>query len=63
MIDSPEGGPFLLEADQGDAISGYMGRDEVADVILAALAMPEVRTAARSMHEETGPDNSRGRLG
>ena len=44
MIDSTEGGPFLLEADQGDSISGYMGRDEVADLIVAALAMPEVRS-------------------
>ena len=42
MIDSNEGGPFLLEADQGDSISGYMGRDEVADLILATLAAPEV---------------------
>ena len=45
MIDSTEGGPFLLEADQGDSISGYMGRDEVADLIVAALAMPEVGCA------------------
>lgn len=37
MIDSNEGGPFMLEADQGDTISGYMGRDDVADVILASL--------------------------
>ena len=44
MIDSVEGGPFLLEADQGDSISGYMGRDEVADLIVATLSMPEVRT-------------------
>jgi len=41
MIDSTEGGPFLLEADQGDSISGYMGRDEVADVLVSALCMPE----------------------
>jgi hypothetical protein len=34
MIDSQEGGPFLIEADQGDTISGTMGRDEVADVLV-----------------------------
>lgn len=34
MIDSQEGGPFLIEADQGDVISGTMGRDEVADVLV-----------------------------
>ena len=42
MIDSNEGGPFLLDADQGDSISGYMGRDEVADLVMAALEIPEV---------------------
>jgi hypothetical protein len=41
MIDSNEGGPFILEADQGDSLSGYMGRDDVADLIVATLSLPE----------------------
>uniref|UniRef100_A0A7S0RVS8 NAD(P)-binding domain-containing protein n=1 Tax=Chlamydomonas leiostraca TaxID=1034604 RepID=A0A7S0RVS8_9CHLO len=41
MIDSNEGGPFLLEADQGDIISGSISRDEAADVLVAALTSPE----------------------
>ena len=47
MIDSNEGGPFLLDADQGDSISGYMGRDEVADLVMAALEIPEVKMGMR----------------
>lgn len=42
MIDSNEGGPFLLEADQGDVITGSISRDEYADALVAALSAPEV---------------------
>eukprot|EP00775_Hariotina_reticulata_P006495 gene6495-6723_t len=34
-------GPALLEADQGDTISGKVSRDEAADTVLAVLASPE----------------------
>ncbi|MEW5303776.1 MAG: hypothetical protein WDW36_006435 [Sanguina aurantia] len=40
-IDSNEGGPYLMEADQGDVIIGQLSRDDAADVIVAALADPE----------------------
>lgn len=33
--------PCLLEADQGDTLSGIMTRPDVADVIVQALSMPE----------------------
>jgi len=43
MTDNKEGGPhFLLEADQGDSMSGAVGRDELGALITAALASPEV---------------------
>jgi len=32
--------PFLLEASQGDRVSGKISRAEVADVIVAALGTP-----------------------
>ncbi|GLC44733.1 hypothetical protein PLESTB_000970600 [Pleodorina starrii] len=41
MIDSSEGGPYLLQADQGDEIIGQISRDEVADCLAMAVAMPE----------------------
>lgn len=41
MIDSSEGGPFLLEADQGDTLVGQVSRDEVADALATVTAMPE----------------------
>eukprot|EP00879_Flechtneria_rotunda_P002013 GHRR01002190.1.p1 GENE.GHRR01002190.1~~GHRR01002190.1.p1 ORF type:complete len:439 (+),score=154.06 GHRR01002190.1:1582-2898(+) len=34
-------GPALLEADQGDIISGEVSRDEAADAVLAAVSNPE----------------------
>ncbi len=43
MIDSNEGGPFKLEADQGDVISGALSRDDVADILTATVTRPEVR--------------------
>eukprot|EP00967_Tisochrysis_lutea_P000036 scaffold51_cov23-Tisochrysis_lutea.AAC.1 len=42
MTDNTEGAPFLLEADQGDFMSGAIGRDELGTLITAALAMPDV---------------------
>lgn len=33
--------PALLEADQGDVISGKVSRDEAADTVLAVLASPD----------------------
>jgi len=42
MTDNKEGGSFLLEADQGDSMSGAIGRDELGLLITAALAMPDV---------------------
>ncbi|KAG1657278.1 hypothetical protein FOA52_005472 [Chlamydomonas sp. UWO 241] len=59
MIDSSEGGPFLLEADQGDVISGYMGRDEVADIIVAALSMPEAAHKTFEVRRYEAADASR----
>ena len=46
MTDNTEGAPFLLEADQGDTMSGAIGRDELGLLITAALAMPDVSLAA-----------------
>eukprot|EP00878_Enallax_costatus_P001050 GHUV01001185.1.p1 GENE.GHUV01001185.1~~GHUV01001185.1.p1 ORF type:complete len:643 (+),score=165.16 GHUV01001185.1:143-2071(+) len=34
-------GPALLEADQGDSISGKVSRDEAAQTVLAALSRPD----------------------
>ncbi|GIL92972.1 hypothetical protein Vretimale_15467 [Volvox reticuliferus] len=41
MIDSSEGGPYLLQADQGDEIVGQISRDEVAECLAMAINMPE----------------------
>lgn len=41
MTDNMEGAPFLLEADQGDMISGAVGRDELGMLIASALSMPD----------------------
>ncbi|GIL67255.1 hypothetical protein Vafri_20690 [Volvox africanus] len=41
MIDSSEGGPYLLQADQGDEIVGQISRDEVAECLVMAINMPE----------------------
>lgn len=41
LIDAAEGGPFKLEADQGDSMSGVLNRDEAATVLCQALATPE----------------------
>jgi hypothetical protein len=47
MVDETKDGPFLLEADQGDRIVGTIGREEVAEVVVQALANPEVREVTR----------------
>lgn len=41
ITDKTEGGPFLLEARQGDTISGNVSRQELARLVVAALATPE----------------------
>ncbi len=41
MIDSTEGGPALLQADQGDEIIGQISRDEVSECLAMAVSMPE----------------------
>ncbi|GAB4820680.1 hypothetical protein N2152v2_007726 [Parachlorella kessleri] len=40
LTNETEGAPFLLEAHQGDRISGKIGRDEVASLVLAATRLP-----------------------
>ena len=41
ITDKTEGGPFLLEAKQGDTISGNVSRDELARLVATALSTPE----------------------
>ncbi|GFR43419.1 hypothetical protein Agub_g4500 [Astrephomene gubernaculifera] len=41
MIDSLDGGPYLLEADQGDVAVGQISREEVAECLTMAVNMPE----------------------
>ena len=40
-----EGAPFLLEASQGDRITGRIARSELASLVQAALVMPEAAGA------------------
>lgn len=41
ITDKTEGGPFLLEARQGDTISGNVSRQELARLVVTALSTPE----------------------
>ncbi|KAA6425478.1 MAG: hypothetical protein FRX49_04376 [Trebouxia sp. A1-2] len=41
ITDKTEGGPFLLEAYQGDTISGNISRHELARLVVTALSTPE----------------------
>lgn len=41
ITDKTEGGPFLLEARQGDTISGNVSRHELARLVVTALSTPE----------------------
>lgn len=41
ITDKNEGGPFLLEAKQGDTISGNVSRHELARIVATALRTPE----------------------
>ncbi len=41
ITDKTEGGPFLLEAQQGDTISGNVSRHELARLVVTALSTPE----------------------
>lgn len=41
ITDITEGGPFLLEALQGDTISGNISRHELARLVVTALSTPE----------------------
>ncbi|KAF5834423.1 complex I intermediate-associated protein 30-domain-containing protein [Dunaliella salina] len=55
MTDNTEGAPFLLEADQGDFMSGAVGRDELGMLITAALAMPdEIVADVQRIRQERG---------
>ena len=40
-----EGAPFLLEASQGDRITGRIARSELASLVHAALELPEAAGA------------------
>ena len=48
ITDKTEGGPFLLEAHQGDTISGNVSRHELARLVVTALSTPEA--AGVSVH-------------
>jgi hypothetical protein len=39
-LDDKGDAPALLEADQGDVISGRLSRDDAADTVVAALTRP-----------------------
>lgn len=41
ITDKEEGGPFLLEAKQGDTISGNVSRTELARIVATALSTPQ----------------------
>ena len=41
ITDKEEGGPFLLEAKQGDTISGNVSRPELARIVATALSTPQ----------------------
>lgn len=41
ITDKTDGGPFLLEAQQGDTISGNVSRQELARLVVTALSTPE----------------------
>ncbi len=50
MVDKkPDDVPALLEADQGDQISGQLTRDDMADLLVHVLSNPEVRVDARGV--------------
>ncbi|KAG2502015.1 hypothetical protein HYH03_000510 [Edaphochlamys debaryana] len=57
MIDSNEGGPFLLDADQGDVISGMISRDEAAALMAAALNSPEAVGKTFEVRRNEGPES------
>ena len=60
MIDSSEGGPFLLEADQGDGMAGFVNREEVAELIVQALSLSEASNKTFEVRRNEAMD-ARGR--
>lgn len=48
VTDKEEGGPFLLEAKQGDTISGNISRQELARIVATALSTPQA--AGKAFH-------------
>ena len=48
ITDKQEGGPFLLEARQGDTISGNVSRQELAGLVATALSTPQAAGGSTS---------------
>ena len=49
ITDKTEGGPFLLEAQQGDTISGNVSRQELARLVVTALSTPEATGTCQNL--------------
>jgi hypothetical protein len=49
-------GPALLEADQGDAISGKISRDEAAAAVVAALSRPDAAYKTLELRQNEAAD-------
>lgn len=49
-------GPALLEADQGDSISGKVSRAEAAETVAAALARPEAAFKTFELRQSEAAD-------
>jgi hypothetical protein len=49
-------GPALLEADQGDAISGKLSRAEAADTVVAALSRPDAAWKTFELRQNEAAD-------
>lgn len=52
--------PCLLEADQGDAISGRVARAEAASVVVAALSAPDAAAKTFELRRCAGVSGWRG---
>jgi hypothetical protein len=53
LTNETEGAPFLLEASQGDSISGKVSREEVASLVVAAFGTPAAAGAGSDRHTHT----------
>lgn len=49
-------GPALLEADQGDTISGKVSRDEAAQAVAAALSRPDAAFKTFELRQSEAAD-------